>query len=57
MRKKIKMPEEVLNFFRETGAAGGNARAERHTREELAEWGRKGGRPKGAGKKAKKGGK
>jgi hypothetical protein len=57
MLKKIHIPPGAMEYFRKTGAAGGKARAERHTREELAAWGRKGGRPKGASKKAKKGGK
>lgn len=53
MAKKVKMPENVLRFFRETGSEGGKARAEKHTKEELREWGKKGGRPRGSGKKHK----
>ena len=53
MAKKVKMPENVLKFFRETGSEGGKARAEKHTKEELREWGKKGGRPRGSGKKQK----
>jgi hypothetical protein len=49
------MPENVLRFFRETGAQGGRARVQRHTKEELSAWGKMGGRPKGSGKKGKKG--
>jgi hypothetical protein len=49
--KKIQMPKRVLEFFRETGAQGGKARVERHTKEELSTWGKMGGRPKGSGKK------
>jgi general stress protein YciG len=45
--KKPKMPPAVLEFFKATGSQGGKARAERHTPEELREWGKKGGRPKG----------
>ena len=53
-----KIPKEVLKYFQRTGAEGGRARAERHTKEQLSTWGKKGGRPKGSGKKqTKKGGK
>jgi hypothetical protein len=52
----VRFPKEILEFFRETGARGGQARAERHTKKELKEWGKLGGRPKGSGKKQKKGG-
>lgn len=53
-----KLPEEVLKFFQKTGAQGGKARAERHSREQLSKWGKKGGRPKAQnGKASKKGGK
>ena len=51
----ILFPKEVLQFFRETGAQGGRSRAEKHTKKELKEWGKLGGRPKGSGKKQKKG--
>jgi hypothetical protein len=53
MAKRVKMPENVLRFFRETGSEGGKARAEKHTKEELREWGKKGGRPRGSVKKQK----
>ena len=53
MVKKVKLPENVLKFFQATGAEGGKARAERHSKEELREWGKKGGRPRGSGKKQK----
>jgi hypothetical protein len=49
---KPRIPKAVLEFFKETGAQGGNARAERYSKEQLVEWGKKGGRPKGSGKKA-----
>ena len=40
------------------GREGGRTRAERYTKEQLSEWGKLGGRPKGSGKKQqKKGGK
>ena len=48
MAKKVKLPENVLKFFQATGSEGGKARAERHSKEELREWGKKGGRPKGS---------
>ena len=51
MVKKVKMSEAVLKFFQKTGSEGGKARAERHSKEELREWGKKGGRPRGSGKK------
>jgi hypothetical protein len=52
---EIRLPKDVLEFFRRTGAKGGKARARDHSPEELSAWGKKGGRPKGSGKKAKKG--
>ena len=56
MMKKIRIPSEVMEYFRLVGAQGGRARAARHTKEELSAWGREGGRPKGSGKTVKKGG-
>jgi hypothetical protein len=59
---KIRIPDDVMEYFRKTGAMGGKARAKNHTPEELSEWAKMGGRPKGSGKKqaakkqAKKGG-
>ena len=55
MPKKIKIPDEVMEYFRKTGAQGGKARAAKYTPEELSAMGRKGGRPKGSGKKNRKG--
>ena len=53
-----KLPKAVQDFFKKTGAEGGKSRAKKHTKEQLIEWGKKGGRPKGSSKKtAKKGGK
>jgi hypothetical protein len=49
--KKPKIPEEVLNYFRKTGSIGGKVRAKKYTKKELSEMGKKGGRPKGSGKK------
>jgi hypothetical protein len=56
---KPHIPEDVLEYFRETGAMGGKARAKKHSKKQLSEWAKLGGRPKGSGKKkaAKKGGK
>ena len=47
MEKKT-LPPDVLKFFRETGAQGGKARAQKYSNEELSQWARKGGRPKGS---------
>lgn len=60
--KRPDLPENILAFFRKTGAMGGKSRADKHTKEQLSAWGKLGGRPKGSGKKkdkkpAKKGGK
>jgi hypothetical protein len=57
--KKPEIPEDVLNYFRKTGSIGGKVRAKKYTKEQLSEMGKKGGRPKGSGKKTvvKKGGK
>ena len=54
---KLRIPEDVMEYFRKTGAQGGKARAQKHKPEELSKWGKMGGRPKGSGKKrqAKKG--
>jgi hypothetical protein len=55
---KLRIPEDVMEYFRKTGAMGGKARARKHTKEELSAWAKLGGRPKTSGKKqAKKGGK
>jgi general stress protein YciG len=51
--RKPEMSDQVLQFFRKTGKQGGAARAAKYSREQLAEWGRKGGRPR---KGAEKGG-
>jgi hypothetical protein len=54
----MRIPEDVMEYFRKTGAMGGKTRAKKHSKEELSEWGKMGGRPKGSGKKqVKKGGK
>jgi hypothetical protein len=53
--KKLRIPEEVMAYFRLVGAQGGKARAKRHTKKELSAWGKLGGRPKGSGKRRKGG--
>jgi hypothetical protein len=58
VKKKLTIPEDVMEYFRKTGAIGGKTRAKKHSKEQLIEWGKKGGRPKGSGKmKTQKGGK
>ena len=49
--KKVRIPEDVMEYFRRTGAQGGKTRARRYPKEQLREWGKLGGRPKGSGKK------
>jgi hypothetical protein len=48
---KIHIPDDVMEYFRKTGSAGGKKRAKNHSKEQLREWGKLGGRPKGTGKK------
>jgi hypothetical protein len=55
--EKVRIPDNILEFFRKSGSIGGKTRAAKHTKAELRAWGRMGGRPKGSGKRAKKGGK
>jgi hypothetical protein len=52
---RLRIPKDVLEYFKKTGAMGGKARAERHSKKQLSEWGKKGGRPRGSGKKQKGG--
>jgi hypothetical protein len=59
---KLRIPKDVMEYFRLTGSIGGKARAKKYSKDQLSEMGKKGGRPKGSGKKrakrtAKKGGK
>ena len=54
---KLRIPEDVMEYFRKTGAMGGKARAKKHSKAQLSKWAKLGGRPKGSGKKQKKGGK
>ena len=48
---KLRIPEDVMEYFRKTGSMGGKTRAEKHTKEQLSKWGKLGGRPKGSGKR------
>ena len=48
---KFRIPKDVMEYFRKTGAAGGNSRAKNHSKKQLSEWGKLGGRPKGSGTK------
>jgi len=52
---KLRIPPDVMEYFRKTGSIGGKTRAAKHTKAELRAWGRMGGRPKGSGKRTKKG--
>lgn len=42
----VKTSPEVLKFLREIGAKGGEAKAARHSKQQLREWGKLGGRPR-----------
>ena len=56
--KRPPIPESVMEYFRKTGAMGGMARAKKHSKAQLSEWAKLGGRATGRGKKqTKKGGK
>jgi hypothetical protein len=44
----IAVPPNIREFLLVMGKAGGRARALKHTKEELAAWGKLGGRPKKA---------
>lgn len=46
-----------MDYFRKTGAEGGKARAAKHSKTQLSEWAKLGGRPKGVKKETKKVGK
>jgi hypothetical protein len=61
---KVRIPKDVMEYFRKTGAIGGKTRAAKYSRKQLSEWGKLGGRPKGSTpvadekkKQTKKGGK
>jgi hypothetical protein len=51
---KIRIPKEVMDYFKKTGSLGGKTRARKHSKEQLSAWGKLGGRPKGSGKKQTK---
>ena len=51
---KFRIPDDVMEYFRKTGSMGGTARAEKHSKKQLSEWGKLGGRPRGSGKKKAK---
>jgi general stress protein YciG len=51
---RFRIPDDVAEFFRKTGSTGGKKRAKMYSKEQLSEWGKKGGRPKGSGKKQSK---
>jgi hypothetical protein len=44
-----------MAYFRKTGAMGGRARAKNHSKAQLSEWAKLGGRPRGSGKKETQG--
>ena len=48
---KLRIPDDVMEYFRKTGALGGKARAKKHTREQLSKWASLGGWPKGRPRK------
>lgn len=48
---KLRIPKDVMDYFRKTGSLGGKTRAMKYSKEQLSEWGKKGGRPKGSFKK------
>ena len=43
----------IREFLAKAGRKGGKARAAKHGKATLSRWGKKGGRPKGSGKKEK----
>ena len=43
----------IREFLKRTGSKGGKARAARYDKATISKWGKKGGRPKGSGKKEK----
>ncbi len=50
---KLRIPDDVMEYFRKTGSIGGKARAKKYAKEQLSEMGKKGGRPRGSGTKKK----
>jgi hypothetical protein len=45
----LAIPENIREFLRVMGRQGGRARAEKYPKEQLAAWGKLGGRPRKAG--------
>ena len=43
----------IREFLKRAGSKGGKARAAKHSRATLSKWAKKGGRPKGSGRKEK----
>jgi len=43
----------IREFLKQAGRKGGKARAKKYDRATLSRWAKKGGRPKGSGKKEK----
>ena len=43
----------IREFLKRAGSKGGKARAAKHDKATLSKWAKKGGRPKGSGKKEK----
>jgi hypothetical protein len=50
---KLRIPDDVMEYFKKTGAMGGKARAKKHSKAQLTKWAKLGGRPKESGKKQK----
>lgn len=53
MTTKSQLPPEAMVYFRLTGAEGGRTRARKYSKEQLAVWGKMGGRPKGRAQESK----
>ena len=43
----------IREFLKQAGSKGGRARAKKYDKATLSKWAKKGGRPKGSGKKEK----
>jgi DNA invertase Pin-like site-specific DNA recombinase len=50
---KIDHDNIIREFLAKVGSKGGKARAAKHSKATLSKWAKKGGRPKGSGKKGK----
>jgi len=50
----LAVPESIREFLRVMGRQGGRARAQKYPKEQLAAWGKLGGRPRKAGERVKK---